>query len=101
MGMYMGLGYWSRTYSYSHFTVCYSDKTTTKNLVVQAIHGTSFQEEDTALSNETKPQFIICHPFTSSHSMVSQLSYWHLRMDMTMLWKSYWQQEPILTIKIK
>jgi len=61
-----------------------------------------FQEQNAVLSSETKPQFIISCPFSSSsHSLVGQLSYVHLRMDMPMLWRSYWQQGLILTIKIK
>ena len=60
------------------------------------------QEHDTVHSNEIKPQSIISCPFSSSsHRMVPQLSYVHLGMDMSMLWRSYWQQGLILTIKIK
>ena len=42
----------------------------------------------------------LSRPF-SSHSMLGQLSWWHLTMDTPMLWRSYWQQGLIPTIKIK
>ena len=60
------------------------------------------QEQDTALSNDIKPQSIISCPFfsSSSHRMVSQLSFVHLKRDMSMLWRSYWQQGPIMTMTI-
>ena len=61
-----------------------------------------FQEQDTVLGNAIKPQSIISCPFSSSsHRMVPQLSYMHLGMDMSMLWRSYWQQGLIFTIKVK